>query len=564
VAMHCPQPNKILRVITWIGINVAIFFAVAVTNGLLVYALSTVASCLFAAWMLTPFLIPRQLPKPTTHRLTKIVLVTVGTLCGSLLTYGHPFYLAVTIGVTIHAMRVLNRYSLGPVSAVIAPIITICPLILTSHASYSPLTLSSITYLFEAIGGYVFVVIALLAVIVLLKRDDWQLLPLIGKSPDLDGFENVGVPRVFTMHRTMDRGSSDKRIANNFVQKNFQIYMQSETVPPMQIQMIKGLIEWMAYPPKPDRALSSALDNQIFIPYPITAGYEGLLKKAIPELLVYLAGSDADWGGESGGDYQTIKLIRAKVRPGILSRELRDALQDTLRMMKIKFEDARNDPALMRRSDQALSLIRETLDEIAKVTVVASPVRQSTGDFSIGIATKANNIDEVHRLIKQGADVEALNELGATALINASQFGYTKIVKLLLENGANCNAATRRRTTSLHVSANHGHIDIVKMLIDKHTDVNATDATGATPLLYAVQSGKLEIVKIFMGIKGIDLNRSNENGVTPLIIASAKGHSEIVKALLSAGADVTLKDWNGSTAYDVSVMNGHKAIAKML
>jgi len=191
------QPNKILRVIVWVGVNVAIFFAVVVTNGLLVYSIGTLSSCLFAAWMLTPFIMPKQLSKPRTHWLVKIVLVTIGVVCGALLAYAHPVYLAVTIGVTIHAIRILNRYSLGPVSAIIAPIVTMLPLILTSHASYTPLTISSVTYRYEAIGGYAFVVIALIAATALLTKDDWQLLPRVGKSPRLDAFEKVGIPKIF-------------------------------------------------------------------------------------------------------------------------------------------------------------------------------------------------------------------------------------------------------------------------------------------------------------------------------------------------------------------------------
>jgi hypothetical protein len=189
--MNINRPTKSLRIIAWLGLNAAITLAVAVTNGLLVYSIGAVSSCLLAAWMLTPFLI-RKNPSEPAHRFVKIALVTVGVICGALFTYGHPFYLVVTIGVTIHAMRVLNRYSLTPLLSIVAPIITMLPLIPISHASYMPFTISSITYRYEAIGGYAFVVIALFAALLLLKKDDWTLLPIIGKSPQVDGFENVG------------------------------------------------------------------------------------------------------------------------------------------------------------------------------------------------------------------------------------------------------------------------------------------------------------------------------------------------------------------------------------
>lgn len=200
--MNDSRPNKFLRIIAWLAVNAVITLAVAVTNGILVYSLGVVSSCLLAAWMLTPFLIPKGPPNTDIHWFVKIVLVTVGVIVGALPTYGHPVYLAVTIGVTIHAMRLLDRYSLRALSAVIAPIITMLPLVLMSHASYMPFTISSVTYRYEAIGGYAFVVITLVAAIMLLKKDDWELLPIIGKSPQVDAFENVGVPKAFVKHDT--------------------------------------------------------------------------------------------------------------------------------------------------------------------------------------------------------------------------------------------------------------------------------------------------------------------------------------------------------------------------
>jgi hypothetical protein len=186
------------------------------------------------------------------------------------------------------------------------------------------------------------------------------------------------------------------------------------------------------------------------------------------------------------------------------------------------------------------------------------------GDFSIGIATQDNNIDEVHRLLAQGANIEAVNEVGATALIRGSQLGHTQIVKLLLESGANSNAKTKRRTTSLHVAADHGHLDIVKLLIQHGSDINAVDANGATALLYAAQKGDLTIVNTLLATNQLDPNITNDFGATPLFVAAAKGHLNVVKKLLATGADAKKEAWSDQTAYDVAVMNGHEEVAKLL
>ena len=51
-------------------------------------------------------------------------------------------------------------------------------------------------------------------------------------------------------------------------------------------------------------------------------------------------------------------------------------------------------------------------------------------------AVELNKIEEVKKLIEKGADLNVVNENGATALHWASQEGHSEIVKILKEAGA--------------------------------------------------------------------------------------------------------------------------------
>lgn len=51
-------------------------------------------------------------------------------------------------------------------------------------------------------------------------------------------------------------------------------------------------------------------------------------------------------------------------------------------------------------------------------------------------ACKIGTIEEIERLIKTGANVNAANDYGETALMWASLSGYTEIAKLLIKAGA--------------------------------------------------------------------------------------------------------------------------------
>ena len=53
-------------------------------------------------------------------------------------------------------------------------------------------------------------------------------------------------------------------------------------------------------------------------------------------------------------------------------------------------------------------------------------------------ACSTGRLDDVNKLIEQGADPNCKNGDGRTALMRASKRGYDEIVKKLLESGADC------------------------------------------------------------------------------------------------------------------------------
>ena len=60
-----------------------------------------------------------------------------------------------------------------------------------------------------------------------------------------------------------------------------------------------------------------------------------------------------------------------------------------------------------------------------------------------------NRISKIKRLLKQGADVNAITR-GDTPLLWAIAMGYYDIVKFLIDNGADVNAKDKTGWTPLH------------------------------------------------------------------------------------------------------------------
>jgi ankyrin repeat protein len=137
-----------------------------------------------------------------------------------------------------------------------------------------------------------------------------------------------------------------------------------------------------------------------------------------------------------------------------------------------------------------------------------------------------------------------------------------KLAELLLAHGAEINAQDYDGDTALHIATRAGRREMVEFLIAHGAGLNVADAKGNTPLHYAAREHK-EITELLLA-KSAPVNTKNNSGDTPLHNAALRGNREIVELLLARGADATTKDNDGNSAYDEAVRRGHKDIAGLL
>ena len=144
------------------------------------------------------------------------------------------------------------------------------------------------------------------------------------------------------------------------------------------------------------------------------------------------------------------------------------------------------------------------------------------------------------------------------ALIKASENGDTETVKMLLEKGADVNAKTMDYfgVTALIQASYYGHTEIVKKLLaTKGILVNKKDNYGSTALIKASHEGHPEIVRLLLDA-GANINAITNENITALHVAAiisieppkVDRGTEIVKMLLKEGADVNMKNEYNRTA----------------
>ncbi len=168
------------------------------------------------------------------------------------------------------------------------------------------------------------------------------------------------------------------------------------------------------------------------------------------------------------------------------------------------------------------------------IVVGAAPSSSPIAD-----AAMKGNREAVRTLIQQGADVNAAQGDGMSALHWAADKGDAELTELLVYAGANPGAVTRiGQYTPLHLASRAGSAAAVKALLKAGAKVDAkTSVSGATPLHLAAAAGDPAVVTALLDARA-DINaKEAEWEQTPLIFAASLNRVEAIKVLLARGAD---------------------------
>lgn len=123
-------------------------------------------------------------------------------------------------------------------------------------------------------------------------------------------------------------------------------------------------------------------------------------------------------------------------------------------------------------------------------------------------------------------------------MADAAMRGEAEAVKALLQQGADVNAAQGDGMTALHWAARRGDLETTRMLLYAGGNLRATTRLGGyTPLLLASQEGHARVIATLI-TAGADAKSATAAGATALMLAAGAGPADAVKTLLDAGADV--------------------------
>jgi len=151
---------------------------------------------------------------------------------------------------------------------------------------------------------------------------------------------------------------------------------------------------------------------------------------------------------------------------------------------------------------------------VATVSVLFSGCTASLHDV-IG----RGDLEAARAMLQQNPDlVSAENELGKQPLQYAISYRQQDAMEALLEAGADINAADHTGMTALHAAALVGWQDGTRWLLAHGADRNKRDRFGDLPSHIAAIHGQGGIIKILFE-DGDPLNEKNSAGMSPLDLA---------------------------------------------
>lgn len=197
-------------------------------------------------------------------------------------------------------------------------------------------------------------------------------------------------------------------------------------------------------------------------------------------------------------------------------------------------------------------------------------------------AAREANLDAVRCLVECGADVNARDSFGETALMKATLRNDLSILKYLVENDADVERKNFFGQTPLMVAQAHRYFSVVKTLVSKGALVDVVDPTrvnlrrivtdgGSTHveemppcalLIWAAQDD-YEAVQCLIEC-GANVNIRDASQETALMKAAKANEVNIVKYLIKNGADVDAKNYKGETAIRMAAARHYERVEELL
>lgn len=170
--------------------------------------------------------------------------------------------------------------------------------------------------------------------------------------------------------------------------------------------------------------------------------------------------------------------------------------------------------------------------------------KDADGNTVLTLAAKIGSLEKVEKFIDLGADLNAFNNQGETALMVLLK-RYDQLKAFASDVNFSQDWALRERINDLK--------QFITDLMSKHQldikmETKSSESGSLTPWHYVAAYADSKLYTQLTADTEIDLNLLNANGETALHMAVSTGNSEMALKLIELGASLEILDRNGDTA----------------
>ena len=207
------------------------------------------------------------------------------------------------------------------------------------------------------------------------------------------------------------------------------------------------------------------------------------------------------------------------------------------------------------------------------------------GMTALLFAVQADDVDLAHWLIDSGADPNRGNTYEITPLWLAATNRSPSMTELLLSHGADPKLKMSHGENAVMAAARSGDAASIRLLLAAGADPNASESLhGETALIWAAAENHGEAIRALVAgganpdqqAKPLNLAPMDwvqigmvstilpVGGWSPLMYAARENAPDAARALAEVGANLDLRDQDGTTALGFAIMNRHYDLAALL
>lgn len=207
--------------------------------------------------------------------------------------------------------------------------------------------------------------------------------------------------------------------------------------------------------------------------------------------------------------------------------EMVKILRDQGADFNFKFKDGHN--VMM---DATVRGDKQEIQRLLKLEALRNTKTPAQLGIELVSAAQNGRIEEIRNLRDIGADINFRYQISRTPLMVASS---SEAAEILLNNGAEIEARDSNGWTALVLAVQAGRLDVAQLLLKRGADIQARDNHGRTVLMHAAWLGQPEMVRFLLD-KGVDINAKDDSGNTALSYAARQKHPEVMDLLRAHGA----------------------------